>query len=522
MKLVNLIRIIRPIEDAAQEEYIREFFRFIGCLVADLAVDTKIPGDWERCLRADNEENGVDIVLNFYGTDVSRMECAQRGIKRMYLYWELGVDRVELSQNPRKEKSSSQVGDGNSYIQERVLSRLVEKIWKDDIDLGKQKDLLHLCCPIKREESPKDLFYFLQAKRCLQALNTDKILENAVPQKIEIKSGDYLESLLKRLAGIYRALSDTEDPHSMYARINAAFLFWEVVRLLPVSQYELVRNIVHENGKPAIPPVRELLVQAANILQQNRHFVSVWLMMANLYNIEPKTERKAKICYLKALQSVSKNKKEYGFIWYRAGTFCEKAYGDIHRAMRCYRRAAKNDPHCYQAFFRLGYHSMLEGGFKEAEHLLYLAIDALLNGRDPDRNQDKEYPNWQYLSLKEARYIYMVYMLLAKIAINSGREYSARAAVGKACLAATKFEEAQLVRQLENAQSNSSPDREDGQPDKPDKFIQYHGLSQPVWTLWHILEPWSQYIVRDDYVRHVVWVHLDKIYKEREKQWNGG
>lgn len=45
MELVNMIRIIRPIEDAAQKEYIREFFRFIGCVVADLVVDTKVPED---------------------------------------------------------------------------------------------------------------------------------------------------------------------------------------------------------------------------------------------------------------------------------------------------------------------------------------------------------------------------------------------------------------------------------------------------------------------------------------------
>lgn len=507
MELVNMVRIIRPIEDAAQKEYIREFFRFIGCLVADLAVDIKLPGDWQRCLQADNEENGVDIVINFYGNDASRMECASRGIIRIYLYWELGQSEIAVEKIPRERKYLLHDKTRQGYTPQKVLCRLVEEIWEKDKNLVHLKNLLNIY--IDGSTAINDLFYLLQAKRCLQALNTGSILENMEPEKIEVTSRDYLCEMLVRLSSIYRALSENQDPYSVYMRINAVALFWEVVRLLPMSNYELVKTIVEAGGRVAIPPVRELLVQARGLLEENPQFLSGLLMMANLYRSDPEEDGKEEACYLKALQSGSKEKKEYGFIWYRVGTFYEKARRDIKTAVRCYGKATQANPRCYQALFRLGYHSMLEGHLKESENMLNLAIDAILNGRNPERNQEQEYPNWQFLSLKEARYIYMAYILLAKIALNSGREYAAKAAVGKACLAATKFEEALLVSNL--AEKGAQPDA------GYINFKQYHEVSQPVFTLWHILEPWSQYIVQDDYVRHVVWVHLDEIYNKRGK-----
>lgn len=506
MELVNMIRIIRPIEDAAQKEYIREFFRFIGCVVADLVVDTKVPEDWKRCLRADNEEDGVDIVVNYYGMDASRMECAARGIKRVYLYWSLGQEMVELTRIPRETKPLLKEGVDHIYVPQMVLDKLINILWEDTEDLKYLKNLRKLYCGDKME-TRSDLFYLLQAKRCLRALSAGSILENIEPEKIEVTSGDYLSGLLNRLSYIYRELSKNEDPHSIYARINAAYLFWEVVRLLPVSNYELVKSIVEGNGEVAIPPVRELLIQAQKLLGKEPQFLSALLMMANLYRSDSEADRKEEECYLQVLKAISREKKEYGFIWYRAGTFYEKFCGNISKAVRCYQWAVRSNPRCFQALFRLGYHSVLEGRFQEAENMLYLTVDAILNGRDPERNQNKEYPNWQFLSLKEAWYIYMVYMLLAKIAINDGREYSARAAVGKACLAATKFEEALLVRNLAEGETQQDTGYKD--------FMRYHAISQPVWTLWHILEPWSQYIVQDDYVQHVVHVHLKDIYAKR-------
>lgn len=512
MELVNMIRIIRPIEDAAQKEYIREFFRFIGCLVSDLTVDTKQPGDWQRCLQADNEENGVDIVVNFYGNDASRMECASRGIKRIYLYWELSRSTISAERTPKEKRELLQHDDNQGYMPRKVLDILIDEIWGKDENLIYLKNILNFYV----DESPclDDLFYFLQAKRCLQALNVGNILENAEPEKIEVTFGDYLCGMLVRLSNIYKALSENRDPYSVYTRINAVGLFWEVVQLLPMSNYELVKTIVGGEGRAAIPPVRELIVQAGGLLEENPQFLAVLLIMADLYRSEPEKDGKEEACYLKVLQSGSKEKKEYGFIWYRVGTFYEKTHRDIITAVRCYGKAVQANPQCYQALFRLGYHSMLEGRFKEAENMLNLAIDAILNGKTPERNQDQEFPNWQFLSLKEARYIYMTYILLAKIAINSGREYAARAAVGKACLAATKFEEALLVGNL--AEKGIQPDA------GYINFKQYHEVSQPVLMLWRILEPWSQYIVQDDYVRHVVWVHLDEIYNKRRKQKSGG
>ena len=116
MASVSTIRIIRFFEDAAEKEYIREFFRFVGCIVFDSLIDERLDARWEQNLWPDSEENGVEVVLNYYGDDPYLEECTQRGIQRLYLYFSLDDKIAVCSETAIKTKESILEDKNNCFI----------------------------------------------------------------------------------------------------------------------------------------------------------------------------------------------------------------------------------------------------------------------------------------------------------------------------------------------------------------------------------------------------------------------
>ena len=78
-----ILRIIRPVERTAEYEYIKEFFRFIGCLVTDFAVDDSLSVNWIEALRPEKARHSIDIVLNCKD-DPYLDQCKHYGIRRIY------------------------------------------------------------------------------------------------------------------------------------------------------------------------------------------------------------------------------------------------------------------------------------------------------------------------------------------------------------------------------------------------------------------------------------------------------
>ena len=97
----KVINIIRPRGNAAEKEYLKEFFRFIGCFLSDQAVDTGMLNAWGRSLRPKMEPGGVDIVMNYFGEDPYQVDCEIRGNTRIYCYFScLPVGRIRFKFRP--------------------------------------------------------------------------------------------------------------------------------------------------------------------------------------------------------------------------------------------------------------------------------------------------------------------------------------------------------------------------------------------------------------------------------------
>jgi Tfp pilus assembly protein PilF len=252
-----------------------------------------------------------------------------------------------------------------------------------------------------------------------------------------------------------------------------------------------------------IPQPVELIRELSELLNQDPQFVSAYLLKANVYKLSHAPDNTEALCYNKMLEAVPNRSKGHAFVWYRSAYYYEKKLLDMETALAHYQEAVRLNPGCYQALFKLGYYAASDKRFDEAEALLNRAIKEIFRGRSTDPNENGEYRNWLSLYLKDSQYVYKAYMLLAKIALNRNHEFAIKSSVGRACMAATRFDETTLLRHIADMGELQYLD-----------FLNYHQLSTPVWAMWQLLRPWSEDIVRDYYVRDIVRQKLQRWTKK--------
>ena len=504
-----MIQIIRPFVNASEKEYIKKFLRFIGCFVIDSAVDEIAVFGWDEGLRPSNENGGVDIVLNYFGEDPYLTDCERQGIKRLYLYFWFGgkngeMSACELVRRPivvKEDIKSENYFMSKIDAREKAVERLIEAIWenepqeqKGDKTVQNIKDIFSFYTGNEQG----GIFYLLQTKRSLRTLHIADFLDMSPARASHIPWNGYIGRMMNGLWEMYVKLESSNDIYSAFARINIACLIREVDSLLAESDREHLKEISFENKTLRVFDARDLIQQALNLLKIAPQFVSLYLLMACLCKSVANFDRAEELYYIQILEKVPCDQKGYAHIWYRIGLFYERARKDKRRAWQCYRRAYDADSRCYQALFKLGYFAAIEGCFNDADRYLDVMIQTIFHNRDVE-DPDGKYPQWEYLSLKDLQYVYKAYILRAKIAINSNREYSARAFIGKACLAATRFEETPLERKIADAGEKAF-----------ECYGLYHLNSASVWTMWHILEPWTERIIYDPYIQGIVRYRLQR------------
>ena len=489
------ITIIRPIDYGAEKECLKEFFRFIGCFLSDVAVETRQIRAWDHALVPDNEENGVDIVVNYFGDDPYYLECRHRRIRRIYCYFSFqpGECYACVTEQPLMSDVMVPRWMGGKQVQRRtVLSQLIDAIWKDEPWVLKCVQNIADLYTGKRylEGANLDLFFCIQTRRSLRFLKMGEVLDVPRARVDSIALEPYLRQCLTRLWQMWVALEDAEDPYSRYTQVKAGKMMRDIVQTLRENDRPVVR-MINFKGLFFSEPSWEVLVRKLQILiKQDPQFLSARLYLAGLsrYVTDGALEE---MHYRQVLELMPQNRRQYAFIWYRMGHYYEKQVGDIMQAIRCYRKTVEIDPQYYQALFKLGYYAVARGRFAESEMYLNETIQALFHGRNTEMEQNGNYPNWLSLSLKESQYAFKTYILLAKVAINSNREYSAKSFIGKACNAATRFDEAGLVKHAATEVEFLH-------------FWAYHQYSEHVWAIWRVLEPWTEGIILDLYLRNIV------------------
>lgn len=491
----TVIRLIWPIKYASEKEYILEFLHFVGCLTSDFTVEQDTETAWQKAL-APVGGNEIDVVLNYYGQDPYAFVCENKMIRRLYSYFDFKEQVCAVLDEPRMYQEKN---DGNASIRKLFLNTLIEKIWNpgEAEQLKKVHDVYF----------SQNLFLSLHVCRCLQVLKMGEVMKEKQAQVNKIQLTEYLKTTLLALWYAWGELNEppeSKNYYCLFSQVKIGCMIWRIVSsLYSDDYYEWTEN---EANKFKLIPVRDLEKKLQTIRYLKPKWITNYLLMASLCCLNQDRDGEEKY-YLRAINMIPEEdgqSKAYAFIWFKLGYFYDKRMLEKEKALRCFKQANQLDPKYYPALFKLSYFLATKNRYGEAEETLGKMIRALFHNRSTEPNENGVNPNWDGLSIKDSQYVYKAYILMAKISMASGKEYSIKPYIGMACLAATQFENAKLVKDVWQQEADD-PNSE------LTPYLHYHKYSVPVWAIWKVLEPWCVTVVQDDYVRHIVRVRLREL-----------
>ena len=168
---IKTIRILRTTQAADVKEMVKEFFRFIGCLVHDIPVQARIQ-DVAQILNEPTKHD-VDLILT---TDYepwlatlaanTQKRFPERKIIGMSFALDGGAVQIDgkslvLTGNLKQERIQS------------VIDRLIDSIWNDSADKVTAGSLRQINVLYHQYE----LFHYLQMKRTFRIANMNEVLK---------------------------------------------------------------------------------------------------------------------------------------------------------------------------------------------------------------------------------------------------------------------------------------------------------------------------------------------------------
>ncbi len=487
------IHLICPVENSAEEEYTKKCLRSMGCQVYQRAVNGYDARDWLKQLYPVNEYGGIDIVFNYYGEGRPfEAECERMGIRRIFFYFDMNRRLAGVTNDPV-------IWASKENLRQIAMENLVGLIWQNrPQEHNSVQSIIDLYQGITRvagangilvpQKMADDLFFLMQAKRSLRVMTMGEVINDPHATIDRIPLYAYVRKILDGLRRMYQGLipqGQAVTCYELYARINAALNMWNI------------RDLIYENDLAGIenlfPTAADVYALMQQLLDWEPNSISARLLHARLCECRRESAAQIETAYQRVLQCLPANQRSYAYVWYRVGYYYDKKRNDKELALRHYTHAVKLDPEFYQAVFKLGQFAAREGRFAEADSCLNDVIRIMFHGRYSGPDPNDTYPNWAFLSLKDTQYAYKAYVLMASIAIKDNREFSAKGAIGRACLAATKFENSNQERALLLDAYNERDD-----------FRNYHVYSMPVRCMWKALLPWCKNITQDQFVITIV------------------
>lgn len=491
MESIGQIRIINPISVAPIKEYVKEFLRFIGCMVFDCLVEESTDYGWKKALQPSNEKNGVDIIMNYDGGDYFSEECRIKSIKRIFLNISVKDRAYCFSyRDDRHAEPICKYAESRKQLRQSVVSLIIDSIWAEMPDGHEAVSTIFASYTCN---SQGDVFYLIQAKKGLRVLNMGEVLQVPEARVASLSLQPYLNRVLSGLWEIAVNLEKETNTYCVYTRLNTLFLMREVACRINEEERGALSEINYNGRRFRIIPIEELCAQLQEFIEKNTRFISAYLLIANISQLFPRGESLEIACYSMVRNLLSGYGSGHGFIWYKIGLYYEKTRYNLDAAKKSFQRAYQIDKRCYPALFKLGFYAAKENKFTEAESLLNNMINNIFAEKSIEPNTSGKFRAWENLSLKEIQYIFKASIFLAKIGINSERELFAKGSIGNACLSATNYEYAALTREISDESDEDWIN-----------YIQYHKNSTPMWAMWRVLLPWSENIIRDDFVKNIV------------------
>lgn len=492
------MRIIHSVDSNAEKEYIKTFFNYVGLLVYDETIFKDDYREWSEHLKKVNDNDGVDVVLNYYGEDYYSYDS-----NRIYLYFDIKKKICKISTSPLSSQKdlylvqtlNDLLNDGNTNVFKRntrikALDLLINEIWKGDVINRISIKKIRECYVPDNED--RDLFYVLQAIDCYKIVFNSIALNDENISTKNISLSKYVIKMIDELWKMDTLLKANINPYVIYTKINNSSLLLYLYNKLNDIDKNLYKEPIFKLDSYDNLYNKTLEFQAKYPWFIGAYFKLIWFKKNDLYKNDDVINEL--LYFSKESLFPAYFSEIYNLIGKKVYTLCNEI-SCFKEASKWFKKTLQIDPLNLDANYCFARINTLEGYLIAGDNI----IRRILYIRNMYEHHLDIDTNHTFLSFDEVLFALTAKVWLAKIALSSNKEYSMKSLVTNAYLDAEEFEEAKIISMV--ADKSEKPYQD---------FIQYHKNSVPVYDLYLILKPWDECISNDETIRKALRRKLDK------------
>lgn len=417
-KPIMAIEILYTSQTAIEKEILKEFFRFIGCLVKTERMSPESILKKQKALA--NRENNQ--IAHLFLTKQFPAKIIQNEI-----WCDFSISSRKLAVNGKTIQYSSTNDDSVTRFEKEALDTIIDNIWQDN--KNDKGSLLHINAAFWQF----NMFAYLQIKSTFQALKIGELKAIGMRNDYKLPDNDYLNDMANAFVEIEKQCrEETQSVYSVYSCVNAQRHLRELYTAMEIYSQQRIKLA------SVVKPVGELLAELNKIYRVESDFVSMYCLAAALCKEDSQFALDEILYLCDARKNTPKELIPFtAEIFLRYGMAEKQVYADQEKAMQCFQKAIQLNESCYPAIFQSACLYAIDRNYKQAKSELKKAI-IIIQG--DDSNND-----WSFLSLEEILYVFRSYIWLAKLALTEGGESAIGVPIAAAKNAAIAFMKAPIL-----------------------------------------------------------------------------
>lgn len=446
MKPITAIQIFYEPQAGTEQEVLRTFFSFVGCLVKTTRMSAVDMSKQHKTLaHPENKQTAYLFLTDRHPGDAEPAENE--------LWCAFSIKEQKLIIN-----GADAIQDRSSIMQfgKEALYDIIFHIWREDAMTA--ASLQH----INEAFWQHDMFAHLQIKSIFQVLKMGELKTLSPKNDYKLPEGRYLNEMADSFIGLEKqSRTGPQSIYSVYAYVNAQRHLRELVAALETYSPLRIRLL------SKLEPVEKLLSELNKIYRIDPDFVPMYSLAATLCDGQPQFALDARPYLRDAIEHASKETMPFtADIFLQYGLSEKQMYADGERALQCFQKALQLDDFSFKAMFQIACLDAAAGKRKQAKEGFKKVI-VTIQGNDSN-------PDCSSLSLEEILYVYRSYIWLAKLALVSDGEFAIGAPIAMALSAAAAFRQATILHTCCDSEKHQHVGR-------------YHGSSIVVRAMFVLL-----------------------------------
>lgn len=417
MKPITAIQIFYEPQVGTEQEVLRTFFSFVGCLVKTTRMSAEDMSKQHKILaHPENKQTAYLFLTDRYPGDAEPAENE--------LWCAFSIKKQELIIN-----NAAAIQSHSSVMQfgKEALDNIIFHIWREDSMAV--ASLKH----INEAFWQFDMFAHLEIKSTFQVLKMSELKTLSPKNDYKLPDNSYFNEIADSFIGLEKhCRTGLQSVYSVYTCVNAQRHLRELTATLETFSSLRIRLL------SVLESVEKLLSELNKIYRVDPGFVPMYSLAAALCDGQPQFALDARPYLREAIEHATKETTPFtAEIFLQYGISEKQMYSDKERALQCFQKVLQLDDSSYKAMFQIACLDAADRKYQQAKAGFKEVIVTIQGG---DAN-----PDWGLLSLEEMLYVYRAYIWLAKLALVSDGEFAIGAPIAMALNAADAFRQATML-----------------------------------------------------------------------------